>query len=77
MARYSKRQRQSENQSEEMHDVAVDENDSDGDGDEDDRDDACLIQEFNTSKICPCGQYELKTDSDSLRAHKSDVRTAE
>ena len=38
----------------------------------------CLIQEYNTSKMCPCGQDELNTtQGDRQRAHKSDVRSAE
>jgi hypothetical protein len=73
--RNQKRPRRLENKKEEMNDVDDDEND--GDEDEDDRDDACLIQECNTAKMCPCGQNELKTDGDRLRAHKSDVPLAD
>ena len=31
-----------------------------------------LLDEFRTSKMCPCGHDELKTMGDRLRAHKSD-----
>jgi hypothetical protein len=31
-----------------------------------------LLDEYRTSKMCPCGHDELKTTSDRLRAHKSD-----
>ena len=31
-----------------------------------------LLDEFRTSKMCPCGQDELQTTTGRLRAHKSD-----
>ena len=31
-----------------------------------------LLDEYKTSKMCPCGQDELKTTGNRLRAHKSD-----
>ena len=31
-----------------------------------------LLDEYRTSKMCPCGQDELKTTAGRLRAHKSD-----
>ena len=31
-----------------------------------------LLDEYRTSKMCPCGHDELKTTSDRLRAHKRD-----
>ena len=34
-----------------------------------------LLDEFKTSKMCPCGHDELKTTSNRFRAHKSDGAT--
>ena len=34
-----------------------------------------LLDEYRTSKMCPCGQDELKTTAGRLRAHKSDGAT--
>ena len=34
-----------------------------------------LLDEYRTSKMCPCGYDELKTTTGRLRAHKSDGAT--